>query len=530
MKVKGLQLAAIIALLGLFLFVPARAAEPEKKITADGLFEYLIAEDHVEINRTRRQVSELTIPDEIDGLPVTALREGAIKDCYMLRKLKIYGNLTHIDEMTFFYSSDLEAVNVTADNKVFTDIDGVLYDKGLTKLIFYPAARPGDSYALPDSVTEIGFRAMYGSKLTTVNLPPNLKKIGKEGFASCERLTELTLPDSVAEIGPNAFAFDRMLREMRLPEGLAKIDSYTFYECSALKYVYIPPTVTVIGYGAFSGSGIRFIRIPHGVTTIGDRAFLGCENLEHIFVPHSVTWLGREAFYSCSSLTDAVIGDSLSIIFEDTFSKCSALRTVTLGAGMKIIDSYAFFRCSSLQNVYMPKGLTYVGKGAFFGCGNLGCVYYDGSEADFALLNILEENETLLSANYYYNYYIYDFTPLRVPELKLSVNGAAVVTDIPPVTADGVTMAPVRVLEPLGVSLYWSEPRRELTIGANGNTVVIATDNEEFLVNGEWRHAPVTARSVAGRVIIPVRAVATALGYNVSWDPETNTVDISAGY
>ena len=43
------------------------------------------------------------------------------------------------------------------------------------------------------------------SKLTSVNIPDSVTKIGNQTFFSCRSLTNLVVPSTVTEIGENAF-------------------------------------------------------------------------------------------------------------------------------------------------------------------------------------------------------------------------------------------------------------------------------------------------------------------------------------
>lgn len=55
----------------------------------------------------------------------------------------------------------------------------------------------------------------------------------------------------------------------------------TFYNCTSLTSITLPPTLKTISYACFRGCiGLTEITIPASVTTIQQIAFLGCENLD----------------------------------------------------------------------------------------------------------------------------------------------------------------------------------------------------------------------------------------------------------
>ncbi|MGF7184789.1 hypothetical protein GGQ84_000874 [Desulfitispora alkaliphila] len=57
--------------------------------------------------------------------------------------------------------------------------------------------------------------------------------------------------------------------------------------------------------------------------------------------------------------------------------------------------------------------------------------------------------------------------------------------------------------------------------------IVIAQENIKLIVNRQEVRTDVAPQMIDGRVMVPVRFVSEALGANVTWDGERNTVQIS---
>jgi len=89
--------------------------------------------------------------------------------------------------------------------------------------------------------------------------------------------------------------------------------------------VVIPPSVTSIGFMAFSCTALTSIIIPDTVSFIGSSAFMYCSSLTSVTIPSdSVTSIGDHAFCNCLSLTEVhYSGTSDSHPDICTFYDCS---------------------------------------------------------------------------------------------------------------------------------------------------------------------------------------------------------------
>ena len=101
---------------------------------------------------------------------------------------------------------NLTNFEVADGNQTYTAADGILYSKDMTELVSYPAAKPGEKYTVPSSVTAIAYGAfMSGSTLKTVEIPDAVQEI--EWFAFCDftSLQTITIGSGVTDIGEKAF-------------------------------------------------------------------------------------------------------------------------------------------------------------------------------------------------------------------------------------------------------------------------------------------------------------------------------------
>ena len=141
---------------------------------------------------------------------------------------------------------------------------------------------------------------------------------------------------------------------------MTSIGTGAFYDCSGLKSITIPNSVTSIGGSAFSCcTGITSITIPNSVTSIGNSAFSHCTGLTSVTIPNSVTSIGDYAFNYCPRLTSITIPNSVTSIGEEAFRGCSRLTSITIPNSVTSIGSRAFYECSNLKTVINLSNLTF---------------------------------------------------------------------------------------------------------------------------------------------------------------------------
>lgn len=168
----------------------------------------------------------------------------AFYGCSSLHHIHIPESVRHINT---HIASSLRDYSVSPDSKHFATIDGVLFNKNLTKLIEMPRGRKIRNYVIPDCVVEIGYDAFWLCKsLRHVTLPIGLRRIGKGAFGDCISLHEIQLPDGIDTILENTFRYCEALKSIKLPRHLKKIGEGAFFCCDSLKSLSLPPSVKML--------------------------------------------------------------------------------------------------------------------------------------------------------------------------------------------------------------------------------------------------------------------------------------------
>ena len=214
-----------------------------------------------------------------------------------VKEIYISNDVNMISNNVFLDCKLLQAINVDKKNKVYSSVDGVLFDKSKTKLLKCPDAKK--TIEIPETVTEIEEDFSYNNSLKTINVSDNNKNfssrkgvlynkagtklircpIGKKGtysidsstkqiesyaFQYCRKLENVVLSDQLEEIGYSAFAGCKKMKKTVIPETVENINSNAFMDCEALEQVIFKGELHEIGYDVFlrSNPKISNLNLP----------------------------------------------------------------------------------------------------------------------------------------------------------------------------------------------------------------------------------------------------------------------------
>jgi len=306
------------------------SALPLGAFAETGDFQYTTQNGKAIITKYIGKETEVVIPSELGGCPVTAIGEKAFAGC------------TSITEVV-----------------------------------------------IPEGVTVIGYRAFYGCfSLIDVEMPETLTAIERNAFQDCYQLSSVWFPEALTSIGEFAFSFCVSLTWVEIPCNVEQMGRGVFGNCQSLTEIYcyfndIPSTwnyywaencdatVYVIDDGKEDPVNALQYSVKDGKATV-----IGIENAvgdlvipaEYEGVP--VTAIGDFAFLRCKELTSVVISDGIECIGEGAFDECSSMRSVTIPSSVKVIGDSAFSHCG-LEQVILPEGVQHIGGWAFSECPRL---------------------------------------------------------------------------------------------------------------------------------------------------------------
>lgn len=313
------------------------------KTTTD--FTYTTNGSEVAITEYKGSGGAVTIPNSIEGLPVTSINRNAFRLKESVTSVAFPTSMTSIGDDTFYNCNFLKSVTI------------------------------------PSSITSIGVRAFYNcSGLTSVTIPNSVTNLGEYSFFGCTSLSTVVIPSSVTTIGGSAFMRSTGLTSMIIPSTVTNFGTGIFAYCTGLTSMSIPSGMTRVPDGIFLGcSGLTSVTIASSVTSIGTQAFESCIGLTSITLPSGVTSFDWRAFYNCSGLTSLTLPNGVTSIGLEAFANCTNLSSLTLPTSLTSIGASAFRNCTRFSSLTIPSSVTSIGAAAFSGCSSLTGVYFLGN-------------------------------------------------------------------------------------------------------------------------------------------------------
>ena len=252
----------------------------------------------------------------------------------------------------------------------------------------------------------LGFSLKGFSKVTSLTIGNNVKRVGVRAFFECKSLKSINIEKGVLEIGWQAFQRCTALSSIKLADSVIIVDSSAFDDTKW--YSNLPNGPVYIGrvlygykgtlpknytlkvksgtLGISSGFGnITKDSIPDSVEYVGYQAFDYWYNKQ----PNGMVYIGKCAYKykgkipssvtlkkGTKSISPSAFRDSALCYYGCTgqpssynYEKNSAnLKSITIPDGLKYIGDSAFVNCCNLNSINIPDSVVYVGD-SFYGFG-----------------------------------------------------------------------------------------------------------------------------------------------------------------
>ena len=354
-------------------------------VSSDNITEYVVdaentvfcAEDGVLYNKDKTRLiryprekkdEKFIVPDTVKT--IDSISSSYLKEIVLGSSVDFRSQSDPNQYNIYIYGDNIEKITVSEDNPNLKSVDGVLYTKDMSALLFYPYGKKDTEFTVPDAVEKV--YSMYSPYIEKLNIGAGLTFRYKTTFTdedgnvkekyyyslnlSLPGLTEVTVSAS----NPALKAVDGVLfskdmtqlllypiykadTEYTIPDG---VETARFGESVYLEKLNIGKELKEISFSGYYYDSPRYLKEIN--VDSGNPVFMSKGGILYrndtdgtpliLLVPHCLSG-------------DVVLIDGITVIPYGCFVSRDDLRSVTIPKSVTKIMEYAFYNCSALENV-----------------------------------------------------------------------------------------------------------------------------------------------------------------------------------
>lgn len=312
-------------------------------------------------------IEEVILPDTLVNISGDTFYNSA-----SLKKVNIPKNVKFMGNNPFAGCPNIEVIN---ESPYFNLVDGILYNRDFTRLIYYPISKKDDRYEIKEGCRILGKHSFYlCDNLKEVVIPSSIIKLENNPFSGCNQITlnnkspYYHVEDSVIydrDYSSVIGCLNSIDTDCLVLKDVKRICRNSFWNCKGIRKIVFPKTLEDIGYNPFvSCSNIEFesnsdkyIVYNNALFTV-DKSKLVCYPAKYaigeVHLPDETITLERGAFSGCDKLSNIHL-HNVSIISKTCFTNCNSLVSVYCSDLVTYIGEWAFAHCANLKEVSVYK-------------------------------------------------------------------------------------------------------------------------------------------------------------------------------
>ena len=388
---------------------------PDTLLMTYGDFEYQICTDGIRIVHYVGEDRHVTIPDYINGYPVTTLGFLSFTDCTFLESVQLPETLTSIEDGVYGFP-DYKPLSAFGDCTALTSVVIPGSVKRIGNLAFCRCSSlsrvtlcegieeigldsfgkcPITSIQLPHSTVLIEQNSFYRTNITSVTIPANVSNLHPLAFYECQ-LTEINVDSNNPYYDSDdgvlfaegyehllAYPMNRPVDWYAIPETCMSVYYYAFERECQIRGLILPDAFDVITYISELPMSLEYIQVSEsnpyyssvdGVLFSKDLKSLliyPCSRPDAAYaVPAGTENIRAIAFRNSMYLRKLTIPSSVVAIGDDVCIYSQSLESVVFEEPSSVtsIPESAFQTCLHLSEVVLPDHLQTIGFNAFFEC------------------------------------------------------------------------------------------------------------------------------------------------------------------
>lgn len=296
---KIIVVIVLVIAISLSIFFSVRAVHSdtyEYKDLGDGTYELVKFSNPGDITEiTIDYVVDLETGEKDETKPISVINEYAFNCDEVLKSISFGKDVREIDGKSIYSCWWVQNVWIDDENPYYCDLDGVIYDKDLTEVVFYP--NDHDKYLR----AQLGYDNLLDDDGNPMEeLWGTTERYDEAFLAEYNRqIRTYVIPSTVTKIGQLAFAYSN-ITDLYIPEGVKTMESMAVFKNTVLLNVFSYTTdepITDVTYKAIDSMKTVYNSLPEGLEYIGSDCFYYCRGLSYLYIPGSIKYIGHHAFW-----------------------------------------------------------------------------------------------------------------------------------------------------------------------------------------------------------------------------------------
>ncbi len=262
-------------------------------------------------------VTDFETGEKDTSKPITKIHEYAFNGDETIHNITFGKDVREIDSKSIYSCWYVRNIWIDDENPYYCDIDGVVYNKDVTEVIFYPNYHDlqlmiENGYA-EEEIDKDGKRKFI-SKITDDkgnlvdekgnNLVERLwgtnKLYDEQYYQTYNKLCRTyVIPSTVTSINELAFAYSNIV-DLYIPEGVTKIDNMGIFKNTVLTNIFTYTSnspITDTTYKAIDSMTSVYASLPNSLEYIGSDALYYTRALNYMYLPKSISTIKHHAFW-----------------------------------------------------------------------------------------------------------------------------------------------------------------------------------------------------------------------------------------
>lgn len=334
-----------------------------------------------------RGITGFILPNTLEIINYNAFNNTSITSIHLPASVN-----TFITAALWSIPAGFKEITVDPDNPYFEAHDGILYTKGMKRLIYVPRGKDVDATFVPnEAVEEIGADAFYNQKdVTRLEIGKNIKTLeltyNSYTFDYASKIAWFDVdPENATYCSIDGviynkdkttlvhYPYAKMDEEFKVPDGVKSISTVGCHIANfkvldlnqvetlgehaisspTLEDIRIPATLEEIPEGSIDGSNIQNLYVAEGNPTYSD--------IDGVLFNKEKTTLIK---FPAGRRGDYTVPESTKRIAEQAF-QLTKLKTVILNEGLETIGNRAFYNSNTLTAVTIPTTVTSIADEVF---------------------------------------------------------------------------------------------------------------------------------------------------------------------